>query len=137
MNLLRSASRASVFGLALGLALLPISLLAAGDDPIVGRWSGQVTEQGGSDNDKYLLTIQFDSASHGSTDYSSVPCNGELTGGRNADNTYSYTEKIKSGDCTDGGHLDVKLVNQNTISILWSSEPGGKGETVSGTLTRQ
>ena len=137
MNLLRSASRVSIFGFALGLALLPISLLAAGDDPIVGKWSGQVNEQGGTDADKYPMTIQFDSPSHGTTNYSSVQCSGELTGGPAADKTYSYTEKIKSGDCSDGGHLEVKLVSPTTISILWSSEAGGKGETVSGTLTKQ
>ena len=137
MNLLRFASRLSVFGLALGLALLPISLLAAGNDPIVGRWSGQVTEETEGANDKYPLTIQFDSPSHGSTDYSSLQCGGELTGGPTASSAYSYTEKIKSGDCADGGHFEVKLVNHDTISILWSSQAGDKSTTVSGTLTRQ
>ena len=137
MNLLRSASRVSVFGLALGLALLPFSVLAAGDDPIVGRWSGQVTEQNGGDNSKYPVTIQFDSPNHGTTDYSTLKCGGELTGSRTAGGTYSYAEKIKSGDCTDGGHLEVKLVNHDTISILWSTQPGSKDDTVSGTLTRQ
>ena len=137
MNLLRSVSRVSVFGLALGLAFIPVSLLAAGDDPIVGRWSGQVTEQRGGATDQYPLTIQFDSPSHGSTDYSTFQCGGELTGGRTANSAYSYAEKITKGDCTDGGHLEVKLVSHDTISILWSSQPGDKSDTVSGTLTRQ
>jgi hypothetical protein len=136
MNHLCSASRVLVSGLALGLALLPISVLAAGDDPIVGRWSGQVTEQGGGAKDQYPLTVQFDSPSHGTTDYSTFKCSGELTGSR-TDSTYSYTEKIKNGDCKDGGHLEVKLVNHDTISILWSSQPGSKDDTVSGTLTRE
>ncbi|MBV8214460.1 MAG: hypothetical protein JOZ08_14695 [Verrucomicrobia bacterium] len=137
MKHLRFASSASIFGLVLGLALLPVSLLAAGDDPIVGRWSGQVTEQNASESAKYPMTIQFDSPSHGSTDYSPLECSGELNGGRSAGGTYSYTEKIKNGDCIDGGHLEVKLINQNTISILWSIQPGDKSDTVSGTLTRQ
>jgi hypothetical protein len=135
MNLLRSASRVSVFALVLGLASLPVSLLAAGDDPIVGRWSGQVTEQG--DNSKYPYTIQFDSPSHGTTDYSKFKCSGELTGERSADGVYSFTEKIKNGDCADGGHLEVKLVNHDTISVLWSGQPADKSDTFSGTLTRQ
>jgi len=135
MKPLHSISRISLLGLALGLALLPISILAAGNDPIVGKWSGEVAEQNGGD--KYSVTVQFDSPSHGTTDYASVQCSGELTGSRGADGTYSYTEKIKNGDCTDGGHLEVKLVNQNTISFLWSSQPGNKDDAVSGTLTRQ
>jgi len=134
MNLLCSASRVLVSGLALGFALLPISLLAAGDDPIVGRWSGQVTEQSGDENTKYPVTIQFDSPSHGSSEYSTYKCNGELTGGPAANSAYSYTEKIKNGSCTDGGHYEVKLVNHDTISILWSHPAEN---TVSGTLTRQ
>jgi hypothetical protein len=136
MNLLRSVSRVSVLGLALGLALLPVSLLAAGDDPIVGRWSGQVTEQNEGATAKYPLTIQFDSPSHGSTDYSTYKCTGELTGGPSANGAYSYTEKIKNGDCTDGGHFELKLENHDTISILWS-QPADKSNTVSGTLTRK
>ena len=136
MNLLRSASRVSVFGLALGLALLPISLLAAGDDPIVGRWSGQVTEQDGGDTGTYPLTIQFDSPSHGSTNYPALQCAGELTGSRTGDNTYAYTEKIKNGDCGDGGHFEVKLVSHDSISIVYSDEAGGKA-SITGTLTRQ
>jgi hypothetical protein len=134
MHLLRSASRVSVLGLALGLALLPMSLLAAGDDPIVGRWSGEATEQTGGETSKYTYTIQLDSPSHGTTNYPSYQCTGELSGSRTADNTYSYTEKIKSGDCTDGGHLELKLVNHNTISMVWSSR---EDDTASGTLTRQ
>ena len=117
--------------------MLPLSLRAAGDDPIVGRWSGEVTEQSGGETSKYTITVQFDSASHGSTDYSSFQCTGDLTGSRTADNTYSYTEKIKNGDCDDGGHLQLKLVNHDTMSFLWSSQHGGKDGTVSGTLTRQ
>jgi hypothetical protein len=137
MSLLRLASRLSVLGLALGFALLPMSLVAAGDDPVVGRWSGQVDEKSGTDTSKYPMTIQFDSASHGSTDYSSLQCGGELSGGSTGNNTYSYTEKITTGSCADGGHVEVKVVNHDTISFLWSSLPGGKGDTVSGTLTRQ
>ena len=134
MSLLRSASRVSVLGLALGFALLPMSLLAAGDDPIVGRWSGEITEQDPGGTSKYTYTIQFDSPSHGTTNYPSNQCTGELSGSRTADNTYSYTETIKSGDCADGGHVEVKLVNHNTISMVWSIR---KDDTASGTLTRQ
>lgn len=137
MNFPRSALRVSVFALALGLALLPISLRAAGDDPIVGKWSGQVTEKSGTDSTQYPLSIQFDSPTHGTTDYPSNQCSGDLTGGPSGDKAYAYTEKMKTGDCADGGHLEVKVVNQTTISILWSSEPGDKGYTVSGTLTRE
>lgn len=113
-----------------------MSLAAAGDDPIVGRWSGEITEQDPGGTSKYTYTIQFDSPSHGTTNYPSYHCTGELSGSRAADNTYSYTEKINDGDC-DGGHLELKLVNHNTISMVWSPVTGTKDDTASGTLTRQ
>jgi hypothetical protein len=129
--------------LPLAAATLAIVALAApaparAEDPIVGTWTGKLTQP---DNEPFEMTATFVSPSGGVTRYPGFPCGGVLVGNRKG-SEYEYEETISWGGVEEvdpgclSGNVSVS-VSGDKMQFTWTGASGETQYKASGELTRQ
>jgi hypothetical protein len=110
---------------------------ASAADPIVGSWTGTVTQEG---SDSFETNLTFVSPRGGVSRYPSYPCGGMLVGGPKGDG-YEYTETInwggsdeRDGGCI-GGAVRIDVVG-NKMKFEWSTTFNGQEYKAAGELRR-
>jgi hypothetical protein len=123
----------------LAIAALAVPAPARAEDPIVGVWTGKLSQ---TDNEPFEMTATFVSPRGGVTRYPGFPCGGVLVGNRRGGSDYEYEETISWGGPEEvdpgciSGNVSVS-VNGDKMQFTWTGASDGQQYKAAGELTRQ
>ena len=89
-----------------------------------GTWVGMGHQLNNGESWSIQLNIKGDNYT---VMYPSIDCSSTLTVVKREGNKITLKEKTSSGQCIDGGNVELEILNSNTIRYKWSFSNGKPG----------
>jgi len=89
-----------------------------------GTWVGMGYQLNNGESWSIQLNIEGDNYT---VMYPSIECSSKLTVVKREGNKITLKEKTSSGQCIDGGNVELEILNSNTLRYKWSFSNGKPG----------
>jgi len=89
-----------------------------------GTWVGMGHQLNNGESWSIQLNIEGDNYT---VMYPSIECSSKLTVVKREGNKITLKEKTSSGQCIDGGNVELEILNSNTLRYKWSFSNGKPG----------